>query len=858
MILKNYQSEALEILQAFCKEYSRTYSISESYAAVKNEFEQPNTLYLDYPDLNVPNVCLRIPTGGGKTLLGVHSLPIITFDLLNNDSSLVFWLAPSDPIVEQTIKALKNPQHAFRKFLDSKFIGRTINVLSIDEAYSKAFDLSNELPIIVATIQTFAMESEEGRRFYRENGVYQEFFENNDETPSLFNAIKKCNPIVIMDEAHNAKTELRTSSLSKLNPSFILELTATPRREHRPSEGRYASNVLYSVSASQLKAEDMIKLPIILETIEQWQVAIKDSIDKRIELEEICKLEEMDSGEYIRPVILFRAEQNRGNTSISYDKILDVLMKDYNIDREEIAVHTSGHEDLKGVDLMSPGCRIKYVITVDALKEGWDAPFAYILASVGDINSPTAVEQILGRVLRLPYAKRKSYDELERAYAFVASTKTGDVIKNLKDSLVNNGFEEMEADLNISLSQNSNKAADSVLGGLFEEREAKIKSFDIEAVPEKYKEYINVNHKEKTFSIIKPIPLREKEEFRKSMEKAVDEEDIEKILKIIEEPSNIVNFSKEFSLPRLMIKRDSRLIDFDKTILLEEIDWTDQEVIKFAKLNETEFSIGLNRKLIELDINDKKRIEFRYLDEIKQNLFSINGQSLKLNEAELTKLVTSHLNHEQIKTIGSRQLVKFVHSIILHLTQDRGLDIIELKSNLYMLVDAIDFKIKSVESTMLKKKYKMLIEDSSIWGIEAERVFTFDAHNYPTSSPDKGRSGRFKKHYYKIVDKLNNEELVFAEYIDDLEEVECWVRNVDRQPDFSFWLQTSSDKFYPDFIIRLKNGKVLAIEYKGEHLKNEDTSEKEKVGLVWASLSPNTGFAMVFKNDYKDKIKALI
>lgn len=859
MQLKNYQSEALKILQHFCKEYSKSGLISQSYSATKNLFEQSNPTYLDYEGLNVPNVCLRIPTGGGKTLLAVHSLPIITFDLLNNASSLVFWLAPSEQIVEQTINALKNPRHPYRKYLDGVFAGRTVNVLSIEEAYSKAFDISCELPIIIATIQTFSAESEEGRRFYRENGVYQEFFENSSETPSLYNAIKKCNPIVIMDEAHNAKTDLRVSSLVKLEPSFVLELTATPRKEHRPAEGKYASNVIYSVSASQLKAEDMIKLPIRLETVSQWQSAIRDAIEKRNELEELCKLEQIETGEYIRPLILFRAESNRGTNPVTHETILETLLNDYRIDRSEIAVHTSGHTELKNVDLMLKDCPIRYVITVEALKEGWDAPFAYILASVGDINSPTAVEQILGRILRLPYAKRKHYDDLEKAYAYVASTKTTEVIKNLRDSLVNNGFEELEANLNISFSHNSNQASDVVLGGLFEERETKLESFDIEAIPEKFKSYINVNHKEKMFSIIKLIPPKEEEEFKKAISKAVtNEEDRKKILSILEKPPILLNFNKPFSLSRLLIKRESELFEFDKSILLEEIEWTEKEILQYAKLDENEFNIAVKRELAELDISDREKIQVRYLHDIKENLFTTNGESLKLNENDLTRLILKHIDHNDLQTIGSRQLTKFVYAVVLYLAKDRNMDIIELKSNIYLLTEVIFNKIKDIESNLIKKKYQSLINDSSVWEIDPNRMFTFDANNYPTQTPDKELSSYFTKHYYKLVDKLNNEELEFAKYIDKLEEVECWIRNIDRNPQHSFWLQTSTDRFYPDFVLQLKNGKVLVVEYKGKHLQNEDTAEKEKVGLMWASLSDQTGFAMVFKDDYKAKMQALL
>ncbi len=65
---------------------------------------------------------------------------------------------------------------------------------------------------------------------------------------------------------------------------------------------------------------------------------------------------------------------------------------------------------------------MKIVITVEALKEGWDCSFAYVLASLQNINSATDVEQLLGRVLRMPYAKLRQNDELNKAYAHVISS----------------------------------------------------------------------------------------------------------------------------------------------------------------------------------------------------------------------------------------------------------------------------------------------------------------------------------------------------------------------------------------------------------------------------------------------------
>ncbi|MEV9527019.1 DEAD/DEAH box helicase family protein [Aliarcobacter butzleri] len=859
MQLKIYQSEAINSLEFFCEEYSKTGLIEQSFKATRAQFELPNIPYAEYNNLNVPSVCFRIPTGGGKTLLAVHSIPVIVNKLLNVDSSLIFWLAPSEAIIDQTIKALKDPQHHFNQFLSQKFKGRDLNIMSIAEAHSKAFDLSTELPIIVATIQTFSRESDENLKFYDQNGVYQDFLKNTNETPSLANAIKQSNPIIIMDEAHNAKTDLRVSKLIELDPCFILELTATPQLKHNEAAGEYASNILYSVSASQLKAEDMIKLPIILETINKWQLAIKEAIEKRTELEALAKLELTETGQYIRPVILFKAESKRGSNPITYEKILEVLLTDYGIPREEIAVHTGEHQDLKNVDLMDKTCKIKYVITVDKLKEGWDAPFAYILSAVGDMRSSTAVEQILGRVLRLPYAKRKAQEDLEKAYAFIASEETTEVIKNLKDSLVDNGFEELEAQIHISASANSNNVANEVLTGLFAETTRVLETFDIEAVPDKFKENINYNKDTKEFSILKPISQKQQEEFSTAIKQAVSKEsDIAALEEIVQERTlTLSNYNKSFSIPKLLANSSGGLFEFDKSILLQGISWSDQEIAKHAKLSETDFSITVRKDLTEIDITDKQKIQIRKLEDNKENLFSLNGESLKLNDKDITRLIFQQINTQELQTLNSNKLVKFIHLIVLDLLENRGFTTIDLKANLHLLTESIFYKIKNLQNGIIKNHFDSLFNDTSFFHVDPTKVFTFDPNNYPTPSPIKD-IGQFKKHYYKLIDKMNGEETKFAEWIETLPEVDFWVRNIERNPKHSFWLQTSTDKFYPDFIIKLKSGKILVVEYKGEHLKNEDTKEKEMLGLAWANLTDNADFAMVYKSDFKDKIKAIL
>jgi len=858
MQLKNYQQQTIESLEFFCEEYSRTGLIVQAFQDTRKKFELPTIPYAEYENLNVPSVCFRIPTGGGKTFLAVQSIPVIVKKLFNTDSSLIFWVAPTTPIIQQTIRALKDPRHPYRQFLEQSFKGRTVSIMTIAEAHSKAFDLSTELPIIVSTIQTFGTENEEARKFFKENGVYQEFFNGTDTLPSLANAVKQANPIIIMDEAHNAKTDLRVAKLIDLNPSFMLELTATPQLIHNEAAGQYASNILYTVSASQLKAEDMIKLPIIVETIDKWELVLAETVNKRNELEQIALLEEQETGQYIRPMVLYKAEADRGEKSITATKILETLMNDFGIKREHIALDTGDYDDLKNVDLMARG-DIRYVITVERLKEGWDAPFAYILGAIGEMRSSTAVEQILGRVLRLPYASQKSQPDLEKAYAFIASSETVEVINNLKDTLVDNGFERLEAEIHISSSRNSNKDADIVLSGLFAEPNAKIESFDITAIPTKYKSSINYNKDTKEFTILKRIPDRDLSDFVSSLKKAIScEEEKALIDEIIIVDSMLTNFRGLFSIPKLMANTPNGLFEFEKSVLLETISWNEQILIQNAKLSESEFSISFRKDISEINISDRSRIEIRKLESVKHNLFSLNGDTLKLSEADIVRLVLSHITSSDMTTLKITQLKKFILLTIHDLINNRNISTIELKANIHLLSESISSKIKNLEASVIKKQYDSLFEQEHFFEVNTNNVFTFDPDNYPTSSPIAD-TGMFKKHYYKLIDKMNGEETSFASYIDGLPEVEFWVRNIERNPNSSFWLQTSTDKFYPDFIIKLTNGKILVVEYKGEDRRtNDDTKEKTALGETWAKLTHNAGFAMVFKNDFKEKILKLL
>ncbi len=862
-MLKNYQEEAILKLTNFCNDLDKK-STNQSFKDITN------SQYLEIENFSNPYVCIRIPTGGGKTLVATKSIRVITHDYLNKDYSLVFWLAPSDKIVSQTLEALKNRQHYYRQILDKEF--DNIEVLSIQEAFRKSFNPNESLVIIVGTIQSFRTTNKDGRKFFDENSTYYEMLKSFDMTPTLENMMRHFKPIVILDEAHKSSTSLSLKSLLDIEPSFILELTATPITKTQTAKEIYASNILYSVNATKLKKENMIKLPIMLKTIDDTAKILQEAIEKRDYLEKLCFLEEMKTGKYIRPINLIRADENRGEKSLTYDKIKSILVEDFKIDENQIAVQTGDKKELDGVDLFSRDCPIRYIITVDALKEGWDCSFAYVLSVVSNMQSATAIEQLIGRVLRMPYIEAKDKKELERSYVYVASSSFEDVAQNIGKTLINSGFEEMEAKISIDRSQNTNEDLGGLFGdSLYIERQFVVENLDIEALTNsKLEPYINVNIETNTVTI-RNIPIKSKrEEFFKNIKKATPIEvhqKIDEIEKSINQAKN--EFSEKISdieIPKLQIMIDDEIYDFEDSLILDFVDIDESELIKNSKLSFDEFDIKLNENLGLIDVNqsgvttkilDKEEDKLPlFNDEDKDEKNILNQNKIVQNSQEIGKLSNSiaKLIAEENRVIfnyfDSSELKGFISLIINDLINSRkNIDLILLSSRKYQLKKAILKKLENLTQNAKSHSFAKLFNENR-FSLNMSNSVCFSSNNY-IPNPDI-RSANFKKHKYENVHKLDSEEeYKVALYIDSLDGVESWIRNIDKDYENSFWLQTEQGKFYPDFIIKLKSGKIVVAEYKGKVYIPEYEKYKKPVADAWGSLDENFKFVSLYEDNFK-------
>jgi type III restriction enzyme len=863
-MLKTYQDEAIKRLDTFCNDLT-TKSASQSFK------DLTNTQYLEIEGFDNPYVCIRIPTGGGKTLIATKSIRVLTNEYLNQDYSLVFWLAPTEAIVNQTLQALKNKQHFYRKVLDKEF--DNIKVLSIAESFKQSFDPKEELVIIVGTIQSFRTTNKEGRKFFDENSTYYELLKSLDMAPSLENVMKLYKPIIILDEAHKASTGLSLKSLLDLNPSFILELTATPITKTVMAKEIYASNILYSVNATELKKEHMIKLPIMLKTIDDSMKILQEGIEKREYLEKLAILEESSNSRYIRPINLIRADENRGSEYLTYDKIKNMLIEDFKINEKHIAVHTGDKKELDGVDLLKNECEIRYIITVDALKEGWDCPFAYVLSVVSNMQSATAIEQLIGRVLRMPYIEPKEKKELEYSYVYVATNSFEDVASSIGKTLVNSGFEEMEAKISIDRSFNTND--EGTLGGLFgdtlyEERQFKLEHINIEDFTKPSLEpYININTGTNTVTIVNFPTTSKREKFFNDLKNITPNESHSRIDTIATNLKNINNeiLSKicDIELPKLMIDIEDEHYDFEESIVWDYVEITQKELIQSCHLTLDEFDITLSEHLGIIDVNGNKVTKqeivtneaLPYFEGENEEMKGIlNAHKLSANNIDMAKLahtiakIIVDENSTILRGLDARQLKEFIVLAIDNLIKTReNIDLTLLISKKYQLKKAILKKLISIIDNAKNLSFKNLFEQNH-FVLDLDNCVRFGIDTYMPNPDD--RSGNFKKHKYQFVHKFDSEEeYQVAKYIDSLANITSWIRNIDKDYTNSFYLQTKEGKFFPDFVLNLDNGKTVVAEYKGKVYIPEYERVKKPVGDAWGSLDENYKFISLYMDNYK-------
>ena len=839
--LKNFQKTALDRLRKYLEEVRLSNDPWRAFQKVARTPTGHTPAYRPVEGLeDVPYVCLRLPTGGGKTILGAYAIRVAAQSYIEREYPLVLWLVPSNTIRIQTAEALKNTAHPYRIALDEAFEGR-VRVFDIGEIENiRPADIAQGVCLVVATIQTLRVEKTDSRDVYAHKEALEDHFtrlqtsvpglETIADGPnagkvkfSFANLLRVHHPMVIVDEAHNVRTRLSFDALRRISPACVVELTATP-----DTSSQTGSNVLYRVTASELKAEAMIKLPIVLkEHPASWQEAVSDALRTRRRLAEFAAREP----DYIRPILLVQAENKDKPANV--EAVKQFLLETEKVPAEQIAVATGDQRGLDKINLFERSCPIEIVITVQALKEGWDCSFAYVFCSTANIHNSKEVEQLLGRVLRMPYAKRRIVPELNKAYAHVSSPQFGQAARSLADSLIAMGFEENEAKQFIEEVQADLPLFPSAapvltltleqmpdLSGLAEHERQVVTVTEI--APGQVVVEVKGNIAaagENALLAAAPAPARAEMQRKIAEHRAAFDKQLS--------PSQR---GVVFTVPQLCVEYQGQLALVDEELVIEAAEWN----LLDYPANLSSFQYDDASKTFELDIEGSRVV-----------IHPKNAEQLDLNllPTEQTDMDMVRWLDKQVRQpdVTQQTMTAWILQAVTDLLKRPGLPLSTLVRAKFILARKLGELIVQARRDAKKRGWQQLLFGSEARVQTSEEfAFRYKPGDYPAGWWYPG-SWNFLRHYYDPVPgelEAKGEEFDCAVELDRHAAVKTWVRNLARKPGSSLTLQTSSDLFYPDFVALLHDGRVLVVEYKGaDRADTADADEKRKLGKLWADRS---------------------
>lgn len=876
MELKDYQLKVIQDLEAFLDILVEERDMTLAFQSYWQEQGVLNQRYKNNIK-GVPHVCAKVPTAGGKTFIAVNALNSV-FKAFYYSQPLhpkfVVWLVPSLTILEQTVKHLSNPDHPYRQRLNTLFNGRVQVYEKSDLLQGAGFNadsVKEQLSIVVMTFDSLRARNKDDRKVYQDNGNLASFLRIEQDqsillpeydASALINVIRSLKPLVIVDESHNAETALSVEMLQNLNPHFIFDLTATPRNN---------SNIISYVDAMALKKQNMVKLPVIVANQRDHGDVIMAALTMRHQLELYAiKEEQEENGKYIRPIVLFQAESKGKEDNATFEKVKQTLLE-LNIPEEQIKIKTATINELKDIDLMTRDCPVRYIITINALKEGWDCPFAYILATLANRSSVIDVTQILGRVLRQPHVRKHHYDYLNMSYVFTSSSQFEQTLQKVVDGLSNAGFsgrdyraedfnlKEMEIDnskpITGQLTLEDDTApfelnSESLDSNWQEQAEQSINSDPLynpqaetkETAPEPVGQSSALDE-------LKKKALEENKAYELEADKASNDAAPPELAKDMNKQSMMpqwVEQVKGLKLPQFFIKvktggffdNNDEWQKLDKANLLSEFELAKKDI-------EINFD-AIDTQIAKVDLqavgDNDSTARFTALDKVQKERIkeAIRRQSSEGQINSLVSRLLELLGKNSFWPIADQDIKAYLKRIIEGFSSEQINDCLDDE---WRYAKKIKDKLNLLSTEHAQKTFKKWLDTNEL---KLQPCFVFPASISPAENAPS-----IDKSLYLREGKVNTFEVNVINRIASLDNILWWHRNIERK---GFEINGFINH-YPDFIVMTKSNKLLLIETKGDHLDNADSEGKVVLGQYWENqanrLTNETGieyrYFMVFE-----------
>ena len=596
----------------------------------------------------------------------------------------------------------------------------------------------------------------------------------------------------------------------------------------------------------------MVKLPVIVYNRDSQAEVLIDAIDLRNKLEEIADAEYAKTGKYIRPIALFQAQPKGKEDATTFEKLRDKLV-DKGIPAEQIAIRTADVNELKNVELMSPNCPIRYIITVNALKEGWDCPFAYILASLANKTSQVDVEQILGRILRLPHTSQHTQSALNISYVLTSSNDFNNTVAHIVKGLNSAGFsdkdyrigestkpqipEQAAEQITLPAPQGTSKPEsaeddfawldDKLIEEELERRREQVQTPEIapkadamlDAAAKVEKAYTDAIQQTGNDPVMDNLPWEVRDKVKSFQVNPQFREDIETL-----------------QIPQFFLKVEQSLFTNGSFELLDKEMLAEGFTLK-GKAYDIDFAAA-DDEIREIDVREQdgglpkvfkmESAEQRYFKEWFNNL-PPESRVRQCKEMMLNKL-------NKLNMVDAAELKAYINRIVDDMD----------KAQLAALEKAplgYAAKIRDKIETLLEAHYRETFEK---W-LETERIVCTPYFRLRPSIHPATYTDIYARSLYTAEDgDMNKLEQKLVVELTALPNVRWWHRNIAKQ-DFAI---NGFIKHYPDILIMTKSGKLICAETKGDHLKNDDSREKIALGQAWRTAAgKDFRYYMVFENE---------
>ncbi len=854
MEMKQYQKKIIQDLSRYMELLNQEGNMGKAYTAFWNEKGVPVGFGGVKPYQNilpgVPNLCLKVPTGGGKTFIACNAISPIFDGLPATKIKTVVWLVPSDAILTQTLAALRNPDHPYRMKINADFGGR-VEVYTKEQLLSgQNFNITTvgeQLSIMVLSYDSFRGRKEQ-LKAKQENsnlapmakalGTPAYPVEGADET-ALLQIINQLSPLVIVDESHHARSTLSKEMLQNFNPCFVLDLTATPTKE---------SNILCYVDAVALKRENMVKLPVIVYNRDSQQEVMADAIDLRNRLEQYAVAEQGKTGLYIRPIVLFQAQPKAKKDSTTFEKLKEKLVS-AGIPVEQIAIKTADVNELKTEDLLSSKCQIRYIITVNALKEGWDCPFAYILASLANKTSQMDVEQIVGRVLRQPHTRKHSIPALNMSYVLTSSNDFKATLDGVVKGLNGAGFSEKDyrvGDIPAEPVQQSAYQQETLPDAQPDTSTGNENEDFLDFDPDSLRQ--DIQARAETSATVADAMLQNAEKEQTAFESAMTagaDHAFEDIPTEVQEHMSSYRMNAEFEeeagklqIPQFFLRVEESLFTQGDYVLLKKEHLAQDFTLK-GKPYQIDFDHA-DDKMARVDINDTEGSTPKVFKMSDTDQRYIKEQFSRKSAEDKIRLCKGmiHKQLSKMDMIDDHELSVYIDRIVDDMDK-------EILSALEKSPQGFALRIRRYIDGLLEEHYEKQFNE---W-LEIGKIVCCPSYFLPAVIAPMKATTTYGKSLYGGEEEANGFEYDMVLALTGMQNIKWWHRNISRKG----FVVNGFINHYPDFIVMTEKGKIVLIETKGDHLDNEQNRKKLTLSRKWQEKAGEPfRYYMIFQENAPD------